>query len=85
MTYEGWANYHTWNVALWINNEHALYVEACEFMKAEMNRDVVTYAHFVEEVLAPDFGPLTADGVSWTDPTLDHEALDEFMKGFAND
>lgn len=25
MTYQGWKNYETWNVALWINNDQSLY------------------------------------------------------------
>ena len=27
-TYNGWANYETWNVALWIDNEQGTYEEA---------------------------------------------------------
>ncbi|MEB3126340.1 MAG: hypothetical protein VKL00_12080 [Synechococcales bacterium] len=31
-TYEGWKNYDTWNCALWINNDYALYLSARLFM-----------------------------------------------------
>jgi hypothetical protein len=27
--YQGWANYETWNVALWIDNEQGTYSERC--------------------------------------------------------
>ena len=27
-TYNGWTNYETWNVALWIGNDQDLYTEA---------------------------------------------------------
>ena len=27
MTYQGWTNYETWNVALWVNNDEAMYRE----------------------------------------------------------
>ena len=80
MTYEGWANYQTWNVSLWINNEQPIYNEARHFMSAYMNRGVVTYAHFVDDILLEAFGRVTPDGVSWTDPTLDHDALTSMLK-----
>jgi hypothetical protein len=28
MAYQGWANWETWNVALWINNDEGLYTAA---------------------------------------------------------
>ena len=31
-TYNGWANYETWNVALYINNEYAMYQTAVEWV-----------------------------------------------------
>ena len=30
ISYNGWENYETWNVALWINNEEGLYLLAQE-------------------------------------------------------
>ncbi len=29
-TYNGWTNYETWNVALWIDNEQGSYRQRCE-------------------------------------------------------
>lgn len=32
--YNGWTNYETWNVALWINTEQAMYLAAEDVVKA---------------------------------------------------
>lgn len=34
MSYNGWTNYETWNVALWIDNEEGTYHEAREKTQA---------------------------------------------------
>jgi len=82
-TYEGWANYHTWNVALWISNDEALYNEARNYSSRYVNVDVATYSTFVAEAMSDIWGDITPDGVSWTDPTLDHAELDDFIRGLA--
>lgn len=77
MTYEGWANYQTWNVALWINNEESIYTSAIRYARAHSDP---TYLFFVENVLSSEEGDVTPDRVSWTDPTLDYERLDEMFQ-----
>jgi len=67
-TYNGWANYETWNVALWIDNDEGLY---------NMARRCVDYKQFASNV--SEFITQTSDGVSWNDPQLDHEELDEMI------
>ena len=32
MSYNGWTNYQTWNVALWIGNDEGLYYAARDFV-----------------------------------------------------
>ena len=69
-TYNGWTNYQTWNVALYIQNEFYLYqlAQGCD-----------TYQDFVDLMtMSEQF--LTSDGVSWTDPTLDTDELDEMFE-----
>lgn len=78
MTYEGWANYQTWNVSLWIANEEELYRLAREY--SQIMEDSATYEDFVCRIMPGEYGSLTGDGVSWTDPTLDNEALDRMIR-----
>lgn len=74
-TYNGWANWETWNVALWMGNDEALYSIA---------RGCKDYKTFQERVIPPYPDGLgldsTEDGAAWDDPELDIEALDEMMK-----
>ena len=67
-TYNGWTNYETWNVALWIGNDEFLYNEA---------RRCSDYKRFVERMEGLMIE--TPDGVSLTDPQLDTDELDEMI------
>ena len=59
-TYNGWENYETWNVALWINNDECLYHLAME---------VGNYVDFID--LLNDQGIVdTPDGVKYNDPKV---------------
>lgn len=69
--YNGWANYHTWNVALWINNDQPTYKSAVLFAKNELRYGKKPK---YDDWLKPS--ATTPDGVSWTDPYLDHKELD---------
>ena len=37
--YNGWANYATWNIPLWIDNEYGLYMEKVRLLET-MDREV---------------------------------------------
>ncbi len=67
-TYNGWTNYETWNVALWIGNDEYLY---------RIAQGVSNYSRFVACI--EGFLWDTPDGVSYTDPNLDIEELDEMI------
>ena len=73
--YNGWKNYETWNVALWIGNDEGLYLEARRYR----NRG---YKDFIKYMLA-SYGDgtfvATPDGVQWNDSDLDIQALNEMM------
>ena len=79
--YNGWANYETWNVALWIGNDEGLY---------NLARGCKDYASFVQQMvdLHEDIHgvesiqtvvPSTPDGVAWNDSGLDADRLDDMI------
>jgi hypothetical protein len=71
-TYNGWKNYETWNVILWLDNDEGFYSLVQEFG----NR---TYEDFVYDFLL-EHTTETPDGVKWLDRKLDWEALDKYME-----
>lgn len=73
MSYNGWKNYETWNVVLWLNNEEYLYRLVVNYGKDR------TYADFARSFLVP-ISAGTPDGVAWLSDSLDYDALDEALE-----
>jgi hypothetical protein len=76
MEYNGWKNYETWNVALWIGSDYPTYRASLGYK---------TYPHpFLSFRRELRYGMLkcttTGDGVSLWHPYLDIKALDEMIK-----
>lgn len=59
-TYNGFANYETWNVALWLQNDEGLY---------HLAQEVGNYVDFVD-VLSDCGSDATPDGVRYDDPAV---------------
>lgn len=69
-TYNGWANYETWNVAVWIGNDESLY---------RLVRSSYNYETARNRIEGSEYGPHTPDGVSWHDAALDIDELDAMI------
>ena len=76
----GWSNYQTWNVALYIQNEYPIYKAAQSYvsMVNEWGQPV-SYEDF-RQFFTDLLGTVTPDGVSYSDPTLDTDELDELLQ-----
>ena len=70
-TFNGWANYSTWNVALYIQNDEGLYEMARDYRHHGYNN----FAESLKELGSYE----TPDGVAWTDSGLDIDELNEMM------
>ena len=66
-TYQGWTNYETWNVVLWIQNDEDLYNLVNEF-------EIACYEDLLD-VLYDCGSKETPDGVKWTDPKINRAEI----------
>ena len=77
MSFNGWKNYETWNVWLWITNDRPLYDAMMEYIaeygKRASYHGFHTYLHYAENDETPD-------RVEWWDTSIDTESLDEAIQ-----
>jgi hypothetical protein len=76
-TYNGWANYETWNVALWMQNNQFLYNTAVACVEYK-NDDETAYEKFIRNMHNID-KLTTNDGVRWDDEKINHDEINEMM------
>ena len=70
--YNGWTNYETWNVSLWINNNEKMYELAND-------EEVKTYDDFIE--LASEYNlTTTGDSVEFVNPKINTDEIDEMIE-----
>jgi hypothetical protein len=73
MSYEGWKNYSTWNVSLWLHNEKGLTNMMLEFLKDNnpVYEEMIYYMGLEDS--------MTADKVAWLSPELNHDELNDML------
>ncbi len=71
--YQGWANWHTWNTALWLNNTEWSYKEAKQLCHSIDSRGKLASAlRFLAATAIPQTEGINYDQVNWD------EIIDDF-------
>ena len=73
ISYNGWANFETWNVALWIGNDEVLYQMARECCHLSEPYEALYLQLMDCDIMA------TPDGVAWDDANIDFDELNEMI------
>ena len=68
--YNGWANYETWNVSLWINNNERLY---------DIAKDCKDYAEFIAFTKDIDI-TMTGDKVKFDNELVNVDEINDMIK-----
>ena len=78
-TFNGWANYETWNASLWINNDESMYRVALAYVEqARRFGQRISYDALIT-ALEYRFGQMTPDGTRWMDGRIDTAEMDEML------
>lgn len=74
-TFNGWKNYETWNVSLWVQNDEFFY---------SLAQESEDYQHFTD--MLRDLGIVeTPDKVPFNDSGLDNRELDDVIAGLKDE
>jgi hypothetical protein len=71
-TFNGWANWETWNVALWIGNDEFIYRHARRNKNLGYKKWAARYRDETGEFSTPD-------GAQWLSSEVDLDALDDVL------
>ena len=78
--YNGWANYETWNVSLWLKEDRSHYRIAYNYVKhCRTFGNKVSYDSLIP-ALEYHCGKITPDGVRFMDPIINTEELDRMLE-----
>jgi hypothetical protein len=82
--YNGWANYETWNVALYLDNDQSDYLAVCEYVRDTLNStDDLTYDGLIEYLGIAD--QATPDGIAWNYFRIDRHEMFEWLMEHADE
>ena len=72
-TYNGWYNYETWNVALWIANDETTY------RHAKRNKNL-GYRKWAKRWIDEYGEYITGDGIAWLHDDIDTDEMDQMLE-----
>ena len=78
-TYNGWANYETWNVSLWLQNDEAMHQIALDHVKRYKRWNQPVKYDSLIPLLELRFSQITPDGVRWMDGRINTDELDSML------
>ena len=81
-TYNGWANYETWNASLWISNDEFLYntARACVTFAEDGESVWSKFQRCMMDGCVGSFLGATGDGVAWDHAAIDATEMEEMMR-----
>jgi hypothetical protein len=82
--YNGWKNYETWNVALFLDNDEGTYLAVREYVRSTLNStDDLTYDGLIEYMGIENES--TPDGVPWNYFRIDRQEMFEWLMDHADE
>jgi hypothetical protein len=82
--YNGWKNYETWNVALYLNNDEQTYEAVNEYVRDTLDStDDLSYDGLLEYLGIEDES--TPDGIRWNYFRVDRQEMFEWLMDHASE